>query len=399
MRARAKNRWRFALTTSLVVVMACKGEARVPPAAGSAPEGQRLRIAVSSATAELGQLELAPRSIGIVDAWQSASLRAEAGGRVLELSVDNGDRVQADDTLLRLDSSRQSISVSGARANVQGLREDLAFAEREAERLRKLVARGSAATAALDSAEHNVVQVQSALASARANLRSAQRQLKDGRVVAPFAGIVTDRRVDLGDTLTPGAPLMDIVDLSRVRVRVGVAGSELSSLRVGAQAEVRIEDLGGVTLPAKVSSIAPAAHPVSGLFDVELHAPNPEQRVRAGMVASVAFERGSRPDRVLVPRSALTRRGGRTVVFVIDQGIARERPVVAGASDPEHIEIVEGLAAGAIVATSALHALAEGVAVEDLGDASTEAISARPSEGPKADASASPGSDLEDGAR
>ncbi len=351
----------FALCAS-----ACRGDEGPPPSSAQVPNAGQIRISVASAQASMGQIEFAAASVGVVDAWQDADLRAEVGGRVRAVEVDNGDRVEVGELLVRIDVSRQAAAAAAARAQVEGLEEDLDFARSEAERKQRLLERGSVAPVTLDAAQHGVTKAESGLAAARAQLSSARRQVADGRIEAPIAGIVTQRMVDPGDTAVPGAPLLQIVDLSRLRVRVGVSGPELSGLTLGSQAEVRIEDLGGLALEAEVVSIAPAANPRTGLFDVELHAENPGAQVRAGMVASVRLQSAQREPRVLVPREAVTRRGGQTVVFQIVEEVVHIRPVRLGASGRDRIEILEGLEEGAEVATSALHALAEGVEVERM---------------------------------
>ena len=350
-----------------ILGIGCTGGDGGPAPVEVGPEVAQLAIEVETAKASSGSVELQGAATGVVEAWQRANMRAETGGRVRSVGADNGEYVESGRTLVRIDGSRQSIAVSGAQAQVEGLEQDLEFARSDLERKRKLAERGSAANVTVDAAEHTVARAESALAAAQANLRGARRQVADTRIDAPFAGVVVNRMIDPGDTTAPGAPLLELVDLSRVRVRVGVAGSELASIEVGMTAKVRIEDLGGLELAAVVGSISPVSNPMTGLFDIELQADNVGEpglwRVRAGMVASARFEGRSRTPRVLVPRAAVTRRAGRVVVFEIVEGSARERVVRIGASGATSTEILEGLEVGAVVATSALHSLAEGVAV------------------------------------
>jgi RND family efflux transporter MFP subunit len=168
----------------------------------------------------------------------------------------------------------------------------------------------------------------------------------------------------VGDTVGAGAPLLDVIDLSSVRVRFGLAGAELSRLEQGRPIRLQISDLGGTFLEAEFASIAPAANSATGLFEVEYRAENPEGTARAGMVATAELPLGEGPARVVVPRAAVTRRAGRVCVFEISDGRAMIRPVRTGAYDGQSIEIVEGLEAGSVVAVGSLHTLAEGVIVE-----------------------------------
>lgn len=334
-------------------------------------------IRVTAGRARLGRLDRELTATGMTAAWREANVRAEVGGRVLELDVDNGDVVAVGDSLLRVDGSRQRLAVSGANARIDALEQDLAFAQSDLERKQSLFAKGSLAKAQLDGAQLMSDRAQAAIDGARIELGSARRSTRDTRIEAPIAGIVTRRNVDLGDTIGPGTPLLDLVDLSQIRVRVGLAGSEVGRLDEQAPAELRIEDLGGELFAGTFAAAAPSADPITGLFDVEYQLDNPEGRIRAGMVATAMLPLRSVSERVLVSRSALTRRGGELVVFELvvepDLPIAREgretrvarvRPLRTGSYGLDQVEVLGGLEAEALVACSGQHALADGVLVE-----------------------------------
>ncbi len=356
---------------------ACKEAGEAPAPSVAVPNPGEGAIRIEAAVAELGRLERRITATGMTSPWRDANLRAEAGGRVLEVAVDNGDTVTAGDLLVRIDASRQQLAVSGASARVAALEQDVALARTDYERKQGLVAKGSLPAAQLELAEHNLERAEAALDGARADLGSARRSSRDARLSAPIDGVVTRRIVDAGDTIAPGSPLLDLVDLAKIRVRVGLAGSELARLDQEAQAEVFIEDLGGEPAPASFAALAPAADPITGLFDVEYHVDNPDRRIRGGMVATVALPLARAPERVLVPRAALTRRAGKLAVFVLEEseaslppepGYARRvaalREVRVGAYGDELVEILAGVRVGELVATSTQHALADAVPVE-----------------------------------
>lgn len=325
-------------------------------------------IRVTAGRAELGRLDRQLTATGMTAAWREANIRAEVGGRVLELEVDNGDVVAVGDALLRVDGSRQRIAVSGANARVDALEQDLAFAQSDLERKQSLFAKGSLAKVQLDAAQLMADRAEAAIDGARIELGSARRSTRDTKIEAPIAGIVTRRTVDLGDTIGPGAPLLDLVDLSKIRVRVGLAGGEVGRLDEQASAELRIEDLGGELFTGEFATAAPSADPITGLFDVEYQLDNPEGRIRAGMVATAVLPLRSASERVLVSRSALTRRGGELVVFELvlegETWVARVRAVRTGSYGLDQVELLGGLEPGALVACSGQHALADGVRVE-----------------------------------
>jgi RND family efflux transporter MFP subunit len=367
----------FAASVASSMMTGCDTDRDAPPPSVPIPDPGDGAIRIDAAEARLGQLAREMTATGMTSPWRDANLRAETGGRVLEVTVDNGDEVVAGALLVRIDGSRQALAISGASARVDALEQDVELARTELERKQGLVSKGSLPTAQLDAAQHSVDRAEAALEGARADLGSARRSSRDARLSAPIDGVVTRRVVAVGDTLAPGAPLLDLVDLSKVRVRVGLAGSEIARLDQSAEAKVFIEDLGGETVTATFAALAPAADPITGLFDVEYHVDNPEGRIRGGMVATVELPLAQAPERTLVPRSALTRRDGKLAVFVLErledgllasEGLERRvatlREVRVGAYGDDAVEILGGVQPGELVATSTQHALADAVPVE-----------------------------------
>lgn len=375
------------LLAALLLAAGCK-EADVAPAPSEPvldPGAGAIRV--EAAAARLGVLERGMTATGMTAPWRESNLRAEVGGRVLEVAVDNGDRIAAGDALLKIDGSRQRIAVSGASARVDALEQDVELARTDFDRKQALVAKGSLPSAQLDAARHAVERAEAALEAARADLGGARRSSKDTHLTAPIDGLVTRRLVDVGDTLAPGAPLLDLVDLTKIRVHVGLAGSEIGRLDTQAEARVRIEDLGGELAAGHFAALAPAADPITGLFDVEYHLDNPEGRIRGGMVATVELPLGEGTQRVLIPRAALSRRDGQLAVFVLEPGVdqagvpdgyerrvAARRDVRVGAYGDDEVEVLAGVEPGELVATSGQHVLADAVVVEFAAAAQRPAL-------------------------
>ena len=371
-----------ALSAAVVIALvgpACTEADSAPAPSEAVPDPGAAAIHVEAAQARLGVLAREATAMGMTSPWRDANLRAEVGGRVLEVTIDNGDVVEAGALLLRIDGSRQRLAVSGASARVDALEHDVELARTDYERKQGLVAKGSLPAAQLDWARHALDRAVAALDGAHAELGTARRASRDAKMIAPIDGVVTRRLVDVGDTIGPGAPLLDLVDLSKIRVRVGLAGSELGRLDQGAEARVTIEDLGGESTLARFAALAPAADPITGLFDVEYHLDNPEGRVRGGMVATISLPLNKGGERVLIPRGALTRRAGKLAVFVLvpapeaqrggaGQGLERRvvelREVRVGAYGDTEVEILAGVEPGEVLAVSAQHALADAVLVE-----------------------------------
>lgn len=340
--------------------VACEREDGEPTAV-VAPAAPTVRV--SSATARSGRIESQVTATGVLEAWRTAKVSSETSGRVVDLLVQDGDAVEEGDPLVSLDPSRQKISASSARAQLSAAKHDLALATTDLDQNKELHGSGSVSDFGLESSQHSYDKAKAAVASARANVKAARREQSDTSIAAPISGIVTNRGVEVGDLLAPGTPVLQVVDISRLRIRVGLSGRQLARLDRQAEVAVRVDDVGDLSLRGTFASVAPMANPLTGLFDVEYHLEQAEPPVLAGMVGSVVLPQVGRIDRVLVPREALTRRDGELAVFEIVDGTAHLRSVRVGAYGEDEVEIVSGLEAGAVVATSPLHALADALAV------------------------------------
>jgi len=346
-----------------VLLVACND--REASVGSPSPAQAEVRVRVDASPATLGHADRTVSATGTVKPWRDVNLRSEVGGRVDEVAVDNGAEVEAGDLLLRVDGSRQSIAVAASDARLAASEDDVVRAKEHLDRMQTLRAARTVSAVQVEQAQHDYERAKAGQRAASADVRGARRQRRDTVVKAPIAGTVTRRSVDAGDTIGPGAPLLDLVDLTRVRITVGVSGRDLARLDRAATPTVRINDLGGQALEGvTIAALAPSANPVTGLFDVELHADNDGGEVRGGMIAAVDMSLRAGDPQVLVLRDAITRRDGALAVFEIVDGHARLRPVTTGGYDARRIEIVDGLEPGAVVATSGLHTLADGVAVE-----------------------------------
>lgn len=311
----------------------------------------------------MGRVESDVTATGVLEAWRAAKVSSETSGRVVDLLVQDGDAVSEGDAMVSLDASRQQISSSSARAQLSAAKHDLSLATTDLEQTQSLHGKGSVSDFGLETAQHNLDKAKAAVASARANVKAARREQSDTSIDAPIDGIIANRQVEVGDLLGSGSPVLQIVDISRLRIRVGLSGRQLARLDRKAEVTVRVDDMGDQTLRGTFASVAPMANPVTGLFDVEYHLEQSEPQVLAGMVGTIVLPQAERVEQVLVPREALTRRDGGLAVFEIVDGVAELREVRVGAYGEDEVEIVSGLEAGAVVATNPLHALADGLEV------------------------------------
>lgn len=207
-----------------------------------------------------------------------------------------------------------------------------------------------------------------ALAAARASeaaLELRRQDLLDSRIVAPIAGTILKRELNAGETVGAGSPVLTLADLSEVEVEVGVPDRLVGSLRVGDPVRLSISVLGNQDFVGQVKEVGAAAREGSRLFRVVVRLGNAEGRIRPGMTASVYLDDAAwGGEGVVVPLSALVARGERELaVFVVTNGVARERAVRTRDIIQSSIEVTEGLRQGERVVVAGAGELYDGASV------------------------------------
>jgi RND family efflux transporter MFP subunit len=183
--------------------------------------------------------------------------------------------------------------------------------------------------------------------AAAAQMHEAQKRLEDTRLRAPITGFVGMRRIDVGDTVAAGTPVISVLDLNPVKVRVAIPEAEIGKVKEGARATVTIPSLDGKQFEGRVEAVGVAADPASRTYAVKIAVPNPDRLVRAGMVSDARIFSPQIVNAITVPGDAIVRDPhGVTHVFVYDplQKRVYARRVDAGELIGNEVEIRGGLA-------------------------------------------------------
>jgi RND family efflux transporter MFP subunit len=326
----------------------------------------RVRVFPASAEALNDRVELT----GVAAPLRKATVAAEVPGRITGRRVEVGKKVKKGAILYRIDGERIRIDLQQATVSKTARSTDMAFAETEMKRAEELVASRAAPEQALDQARYNMDRARDGLALAKAAEARANKALRDTKVRSPFAGRVSRYFAEEGDYVGPGAPLVTIVDLSQVRVTVGVTAKAAGRIEPGKIARVFFESLGGLERQARIASVAPALDPQNGTYPVELMVDNSDAEILSGMVARIAFGFDS-SNELVVPREAIVRIGGEPHLFVVqtkgDDKVALLRRVRLGAMSTGMVEVVSGIEDGDLVVMEGQFALRDGdrVSVEN----------------------------------
>ena len=291
-------------------------------------------------------LQVGPGISGTLEAERTATVRAEVGGAVLEVSAEPGQAVAAGDVLARIDDTGLRDGLISAQAAVQSAEINAALARRNAERTRRLSDAGAIAEREREQSEWILSTAETQLADARARLVSAEKQLGKTILQAPFSGIIGDRPVNAGDIVQPGMPLFTVVDPRSLKLEGALTVEALGGLKVGTP--VRLTVAGQAEpLTGRIARIYPTVDPATRQVRVMVALPNTGGRLIAGLFAEGRAVTASRVS-VVIPIGAVDRRGLRPFVVRVREGTVERVDVELGLIDDarEEAEVTSGLAAG-----------------------------------------------------
>lgn len=287
---------------------------------------------------------------GVVEAVRQSTVSAQIPGRIVELLFDVGDTVRKGQVIARIDESEVAQSLAESRALVAQAQTGLENARASYERTLRLFERKFVSQAALDKAEAEFKAARALVDARRAAAGLAATTRAYATVVAPYSGVVARRHVELGETVTPGKPLMTGFDPSRLRVVATLPQQRLSELDRGAPVEVEFPVL-GLKARALNATLRPAADPTTHTTEVRLELAANLPGVYPGMFARALFPVGRR-QRLVVPQSAILRRSEIAAVYVVGaDNSVRLRQVRLGEPLAEGlVEVLAGVGQGERVA-------------------------------------------------
>ncbi|MCO4100466.1 MAG: efflux RND transporter periplasmic adaptor subunit [Gemmatimonas sp.] len=315
------------------------------------------------AVAAVDTLSSGPAISGTLTADRDARIRAEVGGAVLQVYVDAGERVSEGTLLARIDDSAVRDAAISARSGVTQATVAAQQAEKELQRARSLVAAGAIAERDVESAERGNLSAQAVLADARARLSSAEKNLRNTQVRAPFAGVVAEKSVSPGDILAPGGALFTVIDPRSLRVDASVPAAALSEVKVGAPVRFTVNGTDR-ELEGRITRVSPMVNAQTKQVAIQASIPNSAGVLVAGLFVDGRVAAEKRVG-VLVPEAAVDQTGIVPNVMRLKGGMVEKVEVQVGLRDDaaERVEITAGLAGGDTVLLGAARGITIGTTV------------------------------------
>ena len=380
---------------------------------------EEIVIPVKTALVEKGEVSSFLKVTGVVEANETVRVTSEIMGQAKEVKVKDGEKVSKGDTLIVLDDEQIKIQVAQAQATLDAIQAssdkiksgarpqvikqaesallqakmnrdsveenylrmkklftEKAISEQQYEQAKNQYeiadvqyqsAQESYELVIEGAAEEDIKSVEAQVRQAKAALDMARYQLKNTQITAPISGKVTSITVSSGEMISPSIPLLSIIDVSRIFVKVGISEKDISKIKEGQKVSLEIDAFPEEKFRGEVVSKGVAVDQISKTLEVKIEILQPETDIPIGVFARGDILVKTNQNTLIVPSSALTRKKGGIYVYVIEEGVARQKEVVLGIIQDERVEILDGLSEKEEIVVLGNQELEDGLKVDVLG--------------------------------
>ncbi|MBW2040249.1 MAG: efflux RND transporter periplasmic adaptor subunit [Deltaproteobacteria bacterium] len=311
--------------------------------------------------------------VGELEPSKRATITAKVSGLIEKIYVREGDDVKKGGVLARIEQDDYTTALQAAEAALAEATAHLEQAERDHKRFSELIEKKVIAQQRYEEVRTAYELAQARHQSAQAALRNARIQLDNTLIKAPFSGFITARFKDEGERVRGGLPgieasLLEMEDISLVRATGFLPEIEISEVKTGLDAQVKVDALPGKTFGGKVTVVNPRIDPATRTFMVKVEIPNKEFLLKGNMFARVTIVKGYR-EALIIPREAVLREEGVWLYhcFIAEGEKAQRKIIKPVFTSFPYVEIEEGLTEGERVIVKGQHLLRGGEALEIMG--------------------------------
>lgn len=368
-----KRRWGPWIVLGVIVIGGAAFFLTRPPA--PAPETETAEAAPvvrQLLTSEV--TEIAPQTLSqtvkvtgtLVPAQQSV-VASQAAGRVLSVAVRPGDSVNEGDVLVEIDQANLSLALAQQRATADATRAQLVSSQQQLERTQELARQGLASPSALEQARSATSALEANLTALESAVQTAELALSNATVTAPISGIVSERSVEPGQTISAGTPVITVVNLSQMEFQAAASVNSSALVSPGQPVVVTATGLDNETFDGEVTRVNPVAQTGTRTVPIYVLLDNDDGRLRGGMFATGQITVAEKADAIAVPLAALREDAEGSYVLKLDNGTLARQPVTRGTTWDRGATVeVDGLAAGDTIVTAPLTELSAGETYEQI---------------------------------
>lgn len=325
------NTFRLFLIITLLPLLHCGNQDEATTSSeATAPPTRQTNVTVQ--TLQPDSLIQYSRLPATVKAWYDATISALESGVVSTLYKDFGNRVKRGDVLAKLDLEVLEQMNIEAQANLK-------YQAYNFKHSQKLITEGSISDQAHQSAEYDYQR-------ARSNAGTIATRLSFGQIRAPFNGHIAQRFINKGQLVGQGSPTFRLVQIDSLRIESWVSEEEIVDLEQDRSVSLTLDAFSGETFQGTIQKMGTAADDKRRVYPIEIHLPNPKERILPGMIGKLKIKRKIYRQVVVIPREAILERETGPVAFVAIDNKAYLRPLTLGPAENARVVVKDGLAFG-----------------------------------------------------
>ena len=318
--------------------------------------GVSVKVMEAQYTSAVPQLKLS----GSIEGKTSATISAKLAGRIEQVLVKQGQRVEAGEVLVKLESVELANTLRAAQQSVRKAQIAYELEANDYDRYKTLYAQNAIGKQSLDSYDAKLRTAQAELSSAIASQSSAQQQYEYGNITAPVDGVVANVIATVGQVVASGTSLMSVQDISEVYAIVNIEQKDLGKVTIGQNAQVTVDTYENKVFAGTLDTINPEAGSANRMFSTKIKIPNPDGLLKSGMFIKAQLSTGAAMQMITVPQSAVMQKQGLYYAFTADGDKAKRHVIEIGDVNGDTIQIRTGLEPGAKVITSNVNKLKDG---------------------------------------
>ncbi len=285
-------------------------------------------VLVEETAPSIHTFESAFSYLGTFEPVRQNTIGSDASGKIIRLNVEEGDRVSQGQVIAKIDDEMLQLQLENAEVNIEGQKnDDIRYTN---------LAKDNAVPGV------QVEKTKLGLKSAEIQKKQLQKQLRSTNITAPFSGVITKKLVDLGSVIGGGSQIVEITDISSLKLTVSVPERDILKFKLNQDVSIKADIYGDRTFNGKVTNVSVQADK-SHNFKVQITVKNAQQDLMAGMYGSVSLVNSKSITALAIPRKALVGSSKNPQVYVIRNGKAVLTSFNAGTSDGEYIEVISGL--------------------------------------------------------
>ena len=284
--------------------------------------------------------------VGIVKPFESAKVSSEEGGLITYQPFEKGSRVSRGQTLVKLRKDQDIASFDQAQTQFE-------LAKSNFERIERLYNESV-------STEQEYTNAKFQLELAEKSVSVLETRLDKSYVSSPISGIVDQKFMSKGEVCGPGTPILNIVDVSRVKISAGIPESFIGDVKKGTAVKITFAVYPGEEFSGTVNYVAPTLSAVNRTFEIELVLNNRDGRLKPEMSANIEIIKSSTEDAIVLPQDYIVDFGNEKFVFILENEIAKKKVINVGGRNNNNVLITDGLNKGDKLIIEGYQSVADG---------------------------------------